>query len=59
VIEKCAAYPIYVWLKFSDVTEEEVTLMHKLDNDDRTLQKKEISEGEVFFLERAILTAGS
>ncbi|KAI9547796.1 hypothetical protein NQZ68_015062 [Dissostichus eleginoides] len=58
-VEKPATYLIYVWLRFSDVTEDEVTLIHKLDNDDRTLQKKKISEREVFFLEKAILTAGS
>ncbi|KAL3047507.1 hypothetical protein OYC64_021664 [Pagothenia borchgrevinki] len=58
-VEKPATYIIHVWLRFSDVTEDEVTLMHTLDNDDRTLQKKKISEGEVFFLERAMLIDGS
>ncbi|KAJ4943392.1 hypothetical protein JOQ06_005894 [Pogonophryne albipinna] len=58
-VKKPGTYLIYVWLRFSDVTEDDVTLMHKLDNNDRTLRKKKISEGEVFFLERAKLTDGS
>ncbi|KAK5869980.1 hypothetical protein PBY51_024652 [Eleginops maclovinus] len=58
-VEKPATYLIYVWLKFSTDTKEEVTLIHKFGNDDRTLKKTSASNREIFFLERVKLVDGS
>lgn len=53
-VNKTATYSIYGWVKFSDITDEEVTLEQTLKKDNRIIQNKNNREGEVFFLKKTI-----
>lgn len=53
--DKAGTYLIFVWVKFSGITNDEVALNRLWSQRDRNIKKKKANETEIFFSERVKL----
>ncbi|XP_078025259.1 uncharacterized protein LOC144463733 [Epinephelus lanceolatus] len=58
-VNKTATYLIFGWVRFSDDTSKEVTLMQTLKGNNRTIEKKTIEEEFCFIGQKVILLNSS
>lgn len=58
-VDKAGTYIIDGWVKFSDFTSEDVSLIQTFNKRAVTIQKKNASKTEIFFLEKVRLANGN
>lgn len=61
-VDKTATYLIYGWVKLSDVANEEIVLkqtdVNNEGQNEGTIQKRTVSNTEIFFFEKLLLANG-
>ncbi|CAJ1060072.1 Hypothetical protein SMAX5B_017684 [Xyrichtys novacula] len=57
-VNKSASYLIYGWVQLKELTGEEVVLMQILGEQNRTIQKRNVDEVEIFFHKRVLMAEG-